>query len=150
MYYGNRQLRIEDLPEPSVSAGEVKIKVSRYGICGSDLHEYYDGPIIVPTAAPHPLTGKAMPLVLGHEFSGVVTAVGAGVTDVPEGDKVAVEPIYRCGVCRPCRSGYYNVRNCIGFHGLMADGGMAEYTVVKRNMVHKLPDSVPVEIGGTR
>ncbi|WP_258187928.1 2,3-butanediol dehydrogenase [Trinickia symbiotica] len=147
MYYGNNQLRIEDLPEPSVSAGQVKIKVSRNGICGTDLHEYYDGPIFVPKAEPHPLTGKAMPLVLGHELSGIVTAVGADVTDVREGDKVAVEPIYRCGDCRPCRTGYYNLCNCIGFHGLMADGGMAEYTVVQHNMVHKLPDSVSVEMG---
>ncbi|MCO4883390.1 alcohol dehydrogenase catalytic domain-containing protein, partial [Paraburkholderia caribensis] len=88
-----------------------------------------------------------MPLVLGHEFSGVVTAVGADVTDIREGDKVAVEPIYRCGDCRPCRTGSRNVCRCVGFHGLMADGGMADYTVVERNMVHKLPDGVPVEIG---
>lgn len=147
VYYGNNQLSIEDIPEPSVSAGQVKIKVSRNGICGTDLHEYYDGPIFIPKTDPHPLTGKAMPLVLGHEFSGIVTAIGAGVSDIREGDKVAVEPIYRCGDCRPCRTGYYNVCNCIGFHGLMADGGMAEYTVVPRNMVHKLPDNVPVEMG---
>ncbi|MFM0313024.1 2,3-butanediol dehydrogenase [Paraburkholderia sp. RL17-383-BIF-A] len=147
VYYGNCELSIEDIPEPSVSDGEVKIKVSRNGICGTDLHEYYDGPIFIPKTDPHPLTGKKMPLVIGHEFSGIVTAVGNGVSDISEGDKVAVEPIYRCGTCRPCKGGYYNVCNHIGFHGLMADGGMAEYTVVPRNMVHKLPDSVPVDMG---
>ncbi len=147
VYYGNNQLRIEDVPEPKVSDGQVKVKVSRNGICGTDLHEFYDGPIFVPQDRPHPLTGKKLPVVLGHEFSGIVTAVGPGVTGVVEGDKVAIEPIYRCGDCRPCRTGYYNVCNCIGFHGLMADGGMAEYTVVPQNMVHKLPESIPVEMG---
>jgi (R,R)-butanediol dehydrogenase/meso-butanediol dehydrogenase/diacetyl reductase len=146
VYYGNHQVKIEDVPEPSAGAGEVKVRVSRNGICGTDLHEYFDGPIFI-SADPHPLTGGSMPVILGHEFSGVVTEVGKDVTDVGEGDHVAIEPVYRCGECRPCKAGRYNVCNLVGFHGLMADGGMAEYTVVPRNQVHKLPDSVPVELG---
>ena len=77
MYYGNHKLEIEDIPEPSPGEGQVKVRVSRNGICGTDLHEYYDGPIFIPPDQPHPLTGKAMPLVIGHEFSGMVTEVGA-------------------------------------------------------------------------
>ena len=146
VYYGNHQVKIEDVPEPSTGAGEVKVRVSRNGICGTDLHEYFDGPIFI-SPDPHPLTGKGMPVVLGHEFSGVVTEVGKDVTDVGEGDHVTIEPIYRCGECRPCKTGRYNVCNLVGFHGLMADGGMAEYTVVPRNQVHHLPDTVPVELG---
>ena len=96
------------------------MKVSRNGICGTDLHEYYDGPIFIPPADPHPLTGKHMPLVIGHEFSGAVTAVGHRVTDVQEGENVTIEPIYRCGHCRPCKSGLYHLCTVIGFHGLMA------------------------------
>ena len=121
--------------------------MSRNGICGTDLHEYYDGPIFIPPQQPHPLTGKAMPLVLGHEFSGTVTEVGAGVTDVGEGDRVTIEPVYRCGHCRPCKTGRYNLCTSVGFHGLMADGGMAEYTVVPQNQVYRLPDSIPLEMG---
>ena len=147
VYYGNHKLQIEDVPEPSVRDGHVKVRVSLNGICGTDLHEYYDGPIFIPPSDPHPLTGKKMPLVLGHEFSGVVTEVGSAVADVNEGDHVTIEPIYRCGECRPCMTGHYNLCNVIGFHGLMADGGMAEYTVVPRDQVHKLPDSVPLEMG---
>jgi (R,R)-butanediol dehydrogenase/meso-butanediol dehydrogenase/diacetyl reductase len=147
VYYGNQQLEIEDVPEPSASDGRVKVQVSRNGICGTDLHEYFDGPIFIPPSEPHPLTGKAMPLVIGHEFSGVVTDIGGGVNDVAEGDRVAIEPIYRCGACRPCQNGKYNLCTSIGFHGLMADGGMAEYTVVPRDQIHKLPDDVPVEMG---
>ena len=147
MYYGNHKLEIEHIPEPAPGEGQVKVQVSRNGICGTDLHEYYDGPIFIPPDQPHPLTGKAMPLVIGHEFSGVVTEVGPGVTDVGEGDGVAIEPIYRCGQCRPCKTGRYNLCNSVGFHGLMADGGMAEYTVVPQNQVYRLPDSIPLEMG---
>ena len=116
------------------------------GICGTDLHEYYAGPIFVPTE-PHPLTHQQLPLTLGHEFSGVITEVGAGVTGWAEGDRVAVEPIYKCDHCGPCRAGNYNVCQQIGFHGLMSDGGMAEFTVVPTSMLHRLPDNVSLELG---
>jgi len=147
VYHGNHKLEVEDIPEPTTGAGQVKVRVSRNGICGTDLHEYYDGPIFISPSDPHPLTGRSMPVVLGHEFSGVVTEVGAGVSDVHEGDNVTIEPIYRCGECRPCRNAQYNLCTSIGFHGLMADGGMAEYTVVPRNQVHHLPDTVSLELG---
>ncbi len=88
-----------------------------------------------------------MPLVIGHEFSGVITDVGEGVTGWVEGDRVAVEPIYKCGQCGPCRAGNYNICQQIGFHGLMSDGGMAEYTVVPTDMLHKLPDNVSLQLG---
>ena len=147
VYYGNNKLAIEDVPEPTTGPGHVKVKVSRNGICGTDLHEYYDGPIFIPASEPHPLTGKAMPLVIGHEFSGIVTEVGSGVEGIREGDAVTIEPVYRCGECRACKTGHYNLCVSVGFHGLMADGGMAEYTVVPANQIHLLPDSVPVEAG---
>ena len=88
-----------------------------------------------------------MPLTMGHEFSGVITEVGDGVTGWSEGDRVAVEPIYKCGHCAPCRAGNYNICQQIGFHGLMSDGGMAEYTVVPTSMLHRLPDNVSLELG---
>lgn len=84
---------------------------------------------------------------MGHEFSGVITEVGAGVAGWREGDRVAVEPIYKCGHCAPCRAGNYNICAQIGFHGLMSDGGMAEYTVVPTEMLHRLPDTVSLELG---
>ena len=69
------------------------------------------------------------------------------LTGHSEGDRVAVEPIYRCGHCAPCKAGTYNICQRIGFHGLMADGGMVEYTVVPTNMLHRLPDNVSLEFG---
>ncbi len=146
VYHGPNKIEIADVVEPSPAPGTVKIKVGFNGICGTDLHEYYAGPIFVPTE-PHPLTHAQMPLVIGHEFSGVITDVGAGVAGWSEGDRVAVEPIYRCGHCPACTAGNYNICAQIGFHGLMSDGGMAEYTVVPTNMLHKLPDNVSLKLG---
>ncbi|OZC46999.1 dehydrogenase [Rhodococcus sp. 14-2483-1-1] len=146
MYYGPNKVEITDVPEPHPGEGQVKIKIGFNGICGTDLHEYYAGPIFIPTS-PHPLTGQEMPLILGHEFSGTVTELGAGVTGIAVGDRVAIEPLYRCGHCGPCRAGNYNICAQIGFHGLMSDGGMAEYTVVPTDMIHALPDNVSLELG---
>ena len=146
VYHGPNKVEITDVSEPSAGPGTVKLKVGFNGICGTDLHEYYAGPIFVPTE-PHPLTHQQMPLVIGHEFSGVITDVGDGVTGWAEGDRVAVEPIYKCGHCTACRAGNYNICAQIGFHGLMSDGGMAEYTVVPTDMLHRLPDDVSMELG---
>ena len=116
------------------------------GICGTDLHEFYGGPIFIPTE-PHPLTGGSLPVVLGHEFSGTVVEVGAEVTSLVAGDRVTVEPVYSCGECLACLGGRYNVCSKVGFHGLSIDGGMAESTVIEATMAHKLPDSVSLEMG---
>src|SRR6195256_6896292 len=98
VFHGRQDLRLEDVPEPGVRAGEVKLRVLYNGICGSDLHEYYDGPITTRTT-PHPLTGVKNPLILGHELSGEVVSCGAGVDDLARGDLVAVEPLETCGCC---------------------------------------------------
>ena len=94
VYYGPNKVEIADVPEPDPMPGTVKVKVGFNGICGTDLHEYYAGPIFVPTE-PHPLTGRQLPLTMGHEFSGTITEVGTGVTGYAPGDRVAIEPIYR-------------------------------------------------------
>jgi len=146
VYHGPHKLEITDIPEPYPGPGTVKVKVGFNGICGTDLHEYYAGPIFVPTE-PHPLTGRELPLTIGHEFAGTITDVGPGVTGFAPGDRVAIEPIYHCHQCAPCQAGTYNVCQQIGFHGLMADGGMAEYTVVPAHMLHRLPDTVSLELG---
>ena len=146
VYYGPNKVEIADVPEPTPGPGTVKVKVGYNGICGTDLHEYYAGPIFFPTE-PHPLTHAQVPLVMGHEFSGVITDIGEGVTGWAEGDRVAIEPIYKCGHCPACKAGNYNICAQIGFHGLMSDGGMAEYTVVPTSMLHKLPDNVSMTLG---
>ncbi len=140
VYYGNQDLRLEEVPEPSPKPGEVKLRVLYNGICGSDLHEYYDGPITTRSHEPHPLTGQVNPVIMGHELAGDVVEVGAGVEDLAVGDRVAVEPVQTCGHCLYCESGQYNHCGLLAFHGYNRDsGGLAQYSVVKRSMAHKLP-----------
>jgi (R,R)-butanediol dehydrogenase/meso-butanediol dehydrogenase/diacetyl reductase len=83
--------------------------------------------------------------VLGHEFCGTVAEVGSGVSGFAPGDRVAVEPHYRCGACARCENGEYNLCRHFGFAGLMGDGGMAERAVVPAYMLHRLPDGVSLE-----
>jgi (R,R)-butanediol dehydrogenase/meso-butanediol dehydrogenase/diacetyl reductase len=120
----------------------VKIAVDWCGICGTDLHEYLEGPIFVPApGAPHPLTGDHLPVVLGHEFAGTVADVGAGVRSVGVGERVAVEPFYVCGTCPACTAGRYNVCRQLGFVGLASQtGGFAEFAVVDQRWAHPLGD----------
>jgi (R,R)-butanediol dehydrogenase / meso-butanediol dehydrogenase / diacetyl reductase len=142
VYYGREDLRLETVPEPAPGPGEVKLRVKYNGICGSDLHEYYDGPITT-RATPHPLTGVANPVILGHELCGEIVALGAGVEDLAVGELVAVEPFETCGHCIHCASGQYNHCPVLALHGYnRAGGGLADYTVVKRSMAHRLPPGV--------
>jgi (R,R)-butanediol dehydrogenase / meso-butanediol dehydrogenase / diacetyl reductase len=143
VYHGRCDVRLEDVPEPKVRPGDVKLRVRYNGICGSDLHEYYDGPITTRPSEPHPLTGVKNPVILGHEFSGEVVEVGDGVADLAKGDLVAVEPLETCGKCVHCKSGHYNHCPLVAFHGYNREGGgLSDYTVVRRSMAHKLPKGV--------
>jgi (R,R)-butanediol dehydrogenase / meso-butanediol dehydrogenase / diacetyl reductase len=143
-YHGRSDLRLDDVPEPAVTPGRVKVKIHWCGICGSDLHEYVKGPITMPTSDhPHPLTGESLPLTMGHEFAGEVVEVGAGVQKVAVGERVAVEPLLICRKCHCCRSGAYN--RCVNFGAIGVSGGggaYAEYIVVDPDFVHPLPVGV--------
>jgi (R,R)-butanediol dehydrogenase / meso-butanediol dehydrogenase / diacetyl reductase len=146
-FHAREDVRIDDLPEPETREGTVKIKVDWCGICGTDLHEYLEGPIFTPAEAPHPLTGERNPVQLGHEFAGHITEVGRGVTGFAEGDAVTVEPTLFCGECAECRAGLTNLCPSLGFHGLSGGGGgFAEYTAVPASMVRPL-GQVPTDLG---
>ena len=108
-WYKAKDIRVEQIDEPQVTAGRVKIEVAWTGICGSDLHEYVAGPIFIPVDAPHPVSKDIAPIVMGHEFSGKVVEIGEGVTSVQVGDQVVVEPILACGECGACKKGKYNI-----------------------------------------
>ncbi len=139
VFHGPGDLRLESVPEPDAGPGEVKLRVLYNGICGSDLHEYYDGPVTTRTT-PHPLTGVKNPVILGHELCGEVVSCGADVADLAPGDLVAVEPVETCGRCVWCKAGQYNHCPILALHGYnRAGGGLAEYTIVRRSMAHRLP-----------
>jgi (R,R)-butanediol dehydrogenase / meso-butanediol dehydrogenase / diacetyl reductase len=141
-FYGAGDIRIDEMPEPEIGPGQVEVTVDWCGICGTDLHEYLEGPIFIPAAdAPHPITGETLPVVMGHEFAGIVSAVGSGVTNVGEGDRVAVEPYLVCGQCSACAAGRYNICRKLGFVGLAGQqGGFAEKCVVDARWAHPLGD----------
>jgi (R,R)-butanediol dehydrogenase/meso-butanediol dehydrogenase/diacetyl reductase len=145
-FHGRTDIRIDDIPEPQLKAGAVAIDIAWCGICGTDLHEYLEGPIFLPAAGhPHPLTHEEMPVTMGHEFSGTISALGDGVTDLTIGENVVVEPYFVCGECAPCQAGNYNLCTKMGFIGLAGGGGgLSEKIVVDRRWVHPVGD-IPLD-----
>ncbi|MFJ5717581.1 2,3-butanediol dehydrogenase [Neobacillus sp. NPDC093127] len=142
VWYGAKDIRVEDRDVPAVSSNQVKIKVAWTGICGSDLHEYTVGPITIPANGPDPLTGKQAPLTMGHEFSGVVEEVGPEVSGFKPGDKVVVNPLIISGNHKDPLIDMYKG---FGFVGLNADGGFADFVVVDEKNVIKLPEDLSLE-----
>jgi (R,R)-butanediol dehydrogenase/meso-butanediol dehydrogenase/diacetyl reductase len=149
VWHGQRDVRVEEVPEPPAPpAGQVKVKVAWCGLCGTDLHEYLGGPLYIPANAPHPLTGAQAPVILGHEMAGDVVEIGAGVTRVKVGDRVALCPIIGCRKCRWCTSGLMGLCSSIAFLGVSwHSGGFSEYVNVYDYMCYQLPAQVPYEVG---
>lgn len=118
--YGPGDLRLVDIPKPSPGPGEVLVQVKATGICASDIHYYREGRI-----------GDAVvtePIIMGHEFAGIVAELGPGVTGLKVGDPVAVEPAIPCGECELCRAGEINICLDIKFCGTPPyDGSLREY-----------------------
>ena len=130
---GPKNLELREIEKPSPSKGQVLIKVSYAGICGTDMHIYKDdgGYKFNP------------PVTLGHELSGVIESVGEGVSEDYIGKRVISETFYStCGTCYHCRSGRRNLCNDRISIGSGTNGAMAEYLVVPTNCVHIIPDSV--------
>ena len=129
---GNDHMIYTDIPDPEVSGNLVKIKVAYSGICGTDIHAMRG---TYPSTKP--------PVVLGHEFSGIVVAVGELVHNIKVGDRVTSETTYEtCGTCAYCKSGDLNLCNTRWGLGTNVNGSMAEYVVNHEDRVHVLPDSV--------
>lgn len=148
VFHNAHDIRIEQVSAPDgPRAGEVLLRPYWCGICGTDLHEYAAGPIVIPTQA-HLLTGASAPQILGHEFSAEVVEVGAGVTNVRAGQRVSVMPIISCGACYFCRRGLDHLCVEMGCVGLSyAWGGIAELAVAPASQVYALPDEL-TEIQG--
>jgi len=128
---GIGNVEVREVPEPQVGKDEVKIEVKAAGICGTDIHIYYDEFQSNP------------PVVMGHEFCGVIREVGENVTEFKVGDRVTSETAAKvCGKCIYCRTGNYNLcpeRKGLGYG---VDGAFTRFCVVRKDIVHRLPDNV--------
>lgn len=152
-YYGPGDIRLEhDVQEPECGPQQVKVRPAYVGICGTDLHEYHSQTLIPLAGERHALTRETVPITMGHEFSGIVSEVGSelAASDVfGVGDRVVVQPTLFCRDCIPCLDG--NTNCCVkgGFLGLSGGGGgLSDAICVDYDSVFKLPDSVPLEVGG--
>ena len=138
-WHGRGDVRVEEVPAaPLPAPDEVRIRVSWCGLCGTDVNEYRSGPHYIPVD-PHPVTGRAAPIVLGHEISGRVDAVGAAVAGLREGDLVALNALLPCGACDCCARGQFQLCATLGHLGFSADGGLAELVTAPAPMVVAAP-----------
>jgi len=132
---GYDNMSLVNIEEPSVYDDKVKIKVAYTGICGSDIHTF-KGDYSNPT----------LPVVLGHEFSGVVVEIGPNVKNVKVGDRVTSQTTFTtCGTCEYCQEGDYNL--CPNRKGLgtQVNGSFAEFVISREESVHVLPEEVSLK-----
>lgn len=132
--YANEDIRYEEIPTPELKADQVLVKVKAVGICGSDV------PRVLQNGAHY------YPIVLGHEFSGEIVALGDGVTaDLKVGDRVAGVPLVPCFQCEDCKNGNFSLCKHYTFIGSRVQGAFAEYVAMPQQNVVKFDSSVPFE-----
>jgi L-iditol 2-dehydrogenase len=139
---GIREMEMHEVPDPTIEAPtDVLIRISRVGVCGSDVHYYTTGRI-----------GSQVvdyPFAVGHECAGVVEAVGEGVTHVAVGDRVAIEPAMPCFECDQCKADRTHTCRKLRFLGCpgQAEGSLSEYIVMPQHCCFKLQDETTLEQG---
>ncbi len=131
---GKGHIELKQIPTPTVGKDEVLIKVHTAGICGTDVHIEHDR------------FANSPPLVLGHEFSGMIAEIGAAVKGLKEGDRVvSANNPFACGTCAICRSGNPNLcpeKRAMGIH---SDGCFADFVKLPSNLIHVVPEQVSIE-----
>ncbi len=131
-------LWMEDMPVPELGTNDVKIRISKTAICGTDLHIFsWDN---------WAQTTIQTPLIIGHEFMGEVVAVGLGVSHFKPGDRVSGEGHITCGYCRNCRAGKRHLCHKARGIGVNRDGAFAEYLVLPERNVWPVHSHIPDEI----
>jgi 2-desacetyl-2-hydroxyethyl bacteriochlorophyllide A dehydrogenase len=132
--YGDRDIRVGNVPDPRVGPDEVLVATSCAGICGTDLHIYrgeFHGRVEYPA-------------IQGHEFGGTIEELGNEVTHLRIGDRVVVDPIICCHSCPACLSGHLNACRTLKLLGVDLDGGFGQYVAAPANHVYPLPDGFPM------
>jgi 2-desacetyl-2-hydroxyethyl bacteriochlorophyllide A dehydrogenase len=138
-FYGPRDFRLETVPDPVPASGEAVVRVSSAGVCGGDLHEYRAGVQLYGTPYPRPAQG--------HEIAGKVVAVGPAVERVAPGDRVAVQPMISCGICRECAAGHRALCERLEHLGVARPGGFAELCLAPAENLYVLPPHVSDDEG---
>jgi len=124
-------IRYKEVPIPVINDDEVLIKVKAAGICGSDIHIFHDKFPYWP------------PVILGHEFAGIIEKIGKNINGFKVGDRVTSEPQQKvCGVCKYCRQGMLHLCSSKRSPGWGIDGAMAEYIKISDCQLHKIPDNI--------
>lgn len=134
-----KHIEFKEVAEPkaaNLTAHQVLVNIKRIGICGSEIHSYH---------GLHPAT--FYPVVQGHEYSGVVMAVGSEVTVCKPGDHITARPQLVCGKCNPCKRGQYNVCEHLRVQAFQADGAAQDFFVVDDDRVAKLPEGMSLDYG---
>ena len=129
---------ISETKRPLPEKNEVMIKVKYIGICGSDIHAYY---------GKHPFI--SCPITMGHEFTGVVEAVGSEVKDIKEGELITGMPQTFCGECEPCKAGRYNICNTLDVIGCQTPGAACDYFAFDAALVKKIPATMSEVVAAT-
>jgi len=133
---GKGLVEIREVPEPKIKDDEVLIEVKAVSVCGSDVHIYHDR---------HPYWP---PVILGHEFSGVIVDVGKEAKGWAVGDRVVSETrTGSCGICYICQSGYPQVCERKRAYGIGINGAYTKYVAGPARLLHRLPDNIPFEVG---
>lgn len=124
VFYKPEDERVEDVPKPECGKGEILVKVDACAVCGSDLKAYHVGnPRIKP------------PMVIGHEFTGIIEKIGAGVSGYKVGERVVMATSVSCGKCYYCKRGWRNLCADVAPMGYSYPGGMAEYVSIPERAI---------------
>lgn len=139
VYHGPKEIRVDEVARPECGVGELRVRVDACAVCGTDLKTWHVGnPRIKP------------PMVMGHEFTGVVETVGAGASGFAEGERVVMATSVSCGGCFYCQRGWSNLCAELAPMGFSYPGGMAEYVTIparalRNGHVIKVPAGVRAE-----
>ena len=141
VYHGVGDIRVEDVPHPTVGEDEALLRVRAASICGTDLRIYSSGHFKIPSGTSR---------ILGHEFAGEVIEVGSMVNSLIPGMRIAVAPNIGCGVCRQCIKGHSHLCPVYDAFGITLDGAFSEYILIPKEAIQQgnvasVPESVSFE-----
>lgn len=130
LYTGTKDLEYKEIPKPVKTADDAIVKLSYAGICGTDMMIYF---------GLHPRAQS--PLIMGHEFSGIIEDAPAG-SGFKKGELVVINPLISCNACHPCHSGNQHICDNLKYLGIDFDGGFSEYIKVPVKNIYKLPSEI--------